>query len=154
MDIGGVSRVLVATLQNPEPIGQSVVVRAWRLRTADGQTMYVRKVDRSPEESHGRLRNNWHQTHRSEPNDGAKVVPGFGPESKNVLYKEFCRQLQFILKSAGEMKPKEIGSALDLVQSQVTSWLTRAEQDGYIRQTSKKPVKFELLENSLTARLS
>ena len=99
--------------------------------------------------SHEKAGSDLQQTHRSESNDGVTVAASPTPEPKNVLYKEFCRQLHFLLKSAGEMKPKEIGDALSLVQSQVTNWLNRAEQDGRIRRTSKKPAKFRLQEPPL-----
>ena len=153
--LGGATRVVVVTLRNPKPIGKSVMVRAWRLRTTDGQTMYVTKVGHLSRESHERASsheetgNDPQQTPRSESNDGVTAATSLTPEPKNVLYKEFCRQLHFLLKSAGEMKPKEIQDALGLVQSQVANWLDQARQDGRIQQTSKRPAKFGLPGPSL-----
>ena len=105
----GLKRIRVTALPAPKPIAQSITVRAWRLRTFDGQTMYVTKVDQ-----------------------------------KGALYTEFCRQLQGHLVESRTMNPQEIGSALDLVPSQVEKWLSQAEQDGRIRRISNNPEKFAL----------
>lgn len=155
LDLGGAMHVVVTALQNPKPIGKSITVHAWRLRTSDGQTMYVTKAGRLHKESrkktysHKRAGNDLQQTHRFISNNGVTASTSSTQDPKDVLYQAFCHQLHSLLKSAGEMKTKEIGDALSLVRSQVTDWLNRAEQDGQIRRTSKKPAKFRLQESSL-----
>ncbi len=139
--LGGLKRVRATALPNPKPIAQSITVQAWRLRTSDGQTMYVTKVD------HLRDGRASHTPEPTRPTDPKQVNANEAVESARVskgsLYAEFCRQLQSHLGSRA-MKPKEIGSALDLVPSQVEKWLSQAEQDGRIRRISKKPAKFAL----------
>ena len=148
--LGGATRAVAATSRDPKPLGKSVVVRAWQLKTADGQTMYVTKVGRIPRESRKRTRickeagNDVHQTRRSGFDDKPAVAPGPAPESKDALYKTFCQQLHIRLESAGELKSKEIENALGIVRSQATAWLKRAEQDGYIERASKRSASFRL----------
>lgn len=138
MCLGGAMRVVEATSRNAKPLGKSVGVRAWQLKTADGQTMYVTKVGRVPKESHESTRifkeagHDLHQTHRSASDD------------KDVLYKMFFRLLHTRLKSASELKSREIEDVLGLVRSQATAWLKRAEQDGYIERASKRSASFRL----------
>ena len=148
--LGGATRTVAATSRDPKPLGKSVVVRAWQLKTADGQTMYVTKVGRIPGDSRKRTRNceesgnDAHQTRRSGFDDKPAVAPGPAPESEDALYKTFCRQLHIRLESAGELKSKEIENALGIVRSQATAWLKRAEQDGYIERASKRSASFRL----------
>ena len=148
--LGGATRAVTAALRNPKPLGKSVVVRSWQLKTAEGQTMYVTKVGRLPKEpreraySHKKAGNNLQQTHRAISDEGATTAPTPAQEPKDILYKVFCQQLHCLLKSADEMKPKEIEGALSLVQSQTTTWLHRAEQDGQIERTSRRPIKYRL----------
>ena len=141
MVLGGLKRVRATPLPVPKPIAQSITVQAWRLRTSDGQTMYVTKVEH--------LRDN-RTSHILEPTPPTAPKQASANEavesaraSKNALYVEFCRQLQGHLESWA-MRPKEIENALDLVPSQVNKWLSQAEQDGRIRRISKKPAKFAL----------
>ena len=148
--LGGATRAVAATSRDPKPLGKSVVVRAWQLKTADGQTMYVTKVGRMPGESHKRSRigeeagNDVHQNRRSGLDDNSAAAPGPAPESEDALYKTFCQQLHFRLESAGKMKSKEIENALGIKRSQATAWLKRAEQDGYIERDSKRSASFRL----------
>ena len=44
--LGGLGRVQATALTRLKPIAKSISVRGWRLRTFDGQTMYVTSVDR------------------------------------------------------------------------------------------------------------
>ncbi len=139
--LGGLERVQATPLPVPKPIARSITVQAWRLRTSDGQTMYVTKVDH--------LRNNKtsHVLEPTRPTASRQASANEAVESarasKNALYVEFCRQLRGHLESRA-MGPNEIENALDLVPSQVDKWLSQAEQDGRIRRISKKPEKFAL----------
>ena len=142
--LGGVTRAVATTVRNLKPLGKAVVVRAWQLRTAEGQTMYVTKVSRLPKEAHERRTNDLQQAPRSESNVQATATTSSVLEPRDVIYKEFCRQLHVLLRATAEMKPKEIGTALGLVPSQISNWLERAEQEEQIQKTSRKPVKFGL----------
>ena len=112
--------------------------------------MYVTKLGRVPKESRESTQtfkeagNDLRQTRRSASDDNAAAAPSPAPEHKDVLYKTFCQQLHTRLKSSGELKSREIEDVLGLVRSQVTAWLKRAEQDGYIERASKRPTSFRL----------
>ena len=141
--LSGLKRVRATPLPVPKPIAQSITIQAWQLKTSDGQTMYVTKVDHLRDDR---------ASHTLEPTHPTTPKPASADEavesvrvSKNTLYAEFCRQLQSHLESRA-MRPREIESALDLVSSQVQKWLSQAEQDGLIRRTSKRPIKFALCD--------
>lgn len=148
--LGGATRAVAATVRNLKPLGKTVVVRAWRLETTEGQTMYVTKVGRLPKESREPVRsqecagNDPQHTHRSASDDVVTPPTGSALEPGNVLYEAFCRQLCSLLESAGELKPTEIGEVLGLVRSQAIDWLKRAEQDGYVERASKRSTKLRL----------
>ena len=142
--LGGATRAVAAAGRNLKPLGKTVVVRAWKLKTADGQTMYVTKVGRLPKESRERTTNYLQQAPRSESNVRATAADSPHLESKDAIYREFRRQLHALLRSTPEMRPKEIGKELGLVSSQVNDWLDRAEQEEQIQKTSRKPIKFGL----------
>ena len=148
--LGGSTRVVATALRNPKSLSKSVAVRAWRLKTAEGQTLYVTKIGRLPKEpgeracSHEQSGNDQKQTHRSVSDNVLTATSGPIQESKDVLYTVFCQQLLSLLKSAGELKPAEIGDALNLVLSQAKDWLNRAEQDGHVELASKRPIRFRL----------
>ena len=148
--LGGSTRVVATALRNPKSLSKSVAVRAWRLKTAEGQTLYVTKIGRLPKEpderacSHEQSGNDQKQTHRSVSDNALTVTSGPIQESKDVLYSVFCQQLLSLLKPAGELKPAEIGDALNLVLSQAKDWLNRAEQDGHVELASKRPIRFRL----------
>ena len=148
MDVGGGARVWATSLPEPKPSGKSIVTRAWRLKSLEGQTMYVTKAYRSPRESPASIVDNSRPVDDSESSAGAMAQSTSQQDSKNVLYMEFRRQLQRLL-GPGDMKPKEIAEALDLVQKQVNRWLGRAEEEGLIHQTSKRPIKYELRGKAL-----
>ena len=151
--LGGATRAVARTARDPKPLGKSVVVRAWQLKTADGQTMYVTKVGRKSRESRESTRNceetstDLHLTRQSASDDIAAVagvIPSPVLESKDVLYKTFCQQLHLRLKAAGKLNSREIENELGVVRSQATAWLKRAEQDGHIERTSKRFASFRL----------
>ena len=147
--LGGVTSAEAATGCNVKPLGKTVVANAWRLRTTDGQTMYVTKVGRSPKDPPETVRpekcarNDSQHTHRPASDDGVART-GADLDPGNVLYEAFCQQLRSLLKSSGELKPTEIGQVLGLVRSQAADWLKRAEQDGYVERASKRSTKLRL----------
>ena len=144
VELGGATRVAVSALQDPKPAGRTIAVHAWRLRTADGQTMYVTKVRRRTEGPRQKVAAEPRQLCYSASGPGPDKVTEYARHTANELYLALCRQLELLLNSAGEMKPKEVGDALGLVPTQTANWLRQAEREGLVRRTSKKPVKFGL----------
>ena len=146
--LGGSIRVEATALPNPKPIAKSIAVRAWRFKTIDGQTMYVTKVDRvvkkfpadRPTDDPDLLQ----RTFAAPTPVRTASEPGSDP--RHSLYTEFRRQWQSNFGTR-EMKRKDVATTLDLVSTQVNKWLERAEQDGWIRRTSKNPAKFALSDN-------
>ena len=149
LELGGMNRFAVSAVQDPKPIGRSVATSAWRLGTADGQTMYVTKVSRLSEPSPQTTATGKHEARRAVPGDGREEVTDRALQEQNVLYETFCRQLQLLLNSTREMKPGEVGDALGIVPTQTRDWLARAEMEGLIRKTSEKPIRFGLRPTSL-----
>ena len=140
---GGARRVRAVCLPNPRTSAKSIAIRAWRLSASDGQTMYVAKVDRLARAAPvdrpvGKL---------NADQRASSVGESADPADESPLYVEFRRQLEHLLSTAGEMKPKEIEAALDLVRSQVSTWLARAEREGWLQKISKRPVKVALSGN-------
>ena len=63
------------------------------------------------------------------------------------LYTLFCKELSLFLgKSSGQIKLLDVQNRLELERKQVQVWLDRAEQDGLIRKTKKRPVTYELCQ--------
>ena len=141
VSLGGSIRARAAVLPDPKPIAKSISVSAWRLNTTDGQTMYLTKVNRLTKESRS-----------ARPSGDSSVVPrvlssraagNTGTNPKHPLYREFCRQWQSNFGTS-EVKRADVATVMDLVPSQVTKWLNRAEQDGWIQRTSKNPAKYAI----------
>ena len=137
----------VAALPDPKPIAKSIAVKAWRLRTSDGQTLYVTKVEQlarkakkpAPEQSASDATSAGH----------ALAAPqiGTGIDLKDSLYAEFRKRLPRV--AGGSFKPKDVEKALGLVPSQVRTWLARAEEEGLIQQISRRPARFIFREGQL-----
>ena len=143
------TRARAAVLPDPKPISKSISVRAWRLCTSDGQTMYIKKIERPTKKaSDGRRTRQTEDLNRSSSPvvESADTPADPSLRRKDSLYKEFCRQLRS-MSGAGEIKRKDVERELELVPSQAGKWLKRAEQDGWIEWTSKKPAKFALTGN-------
>ncbi len=139
--LGGSIRARAAVMPNPKPIAKSIAVSAWRLNTTDGQTMYITKVKRLTKKSRS-----------IRPSGDSSVTPRVlssgtaddtSADSTHALYKEFCRQWQNNF-GASEVKRGDVATVMDLVPSQVTKWLNRAEQEGWIQRTSKNPAKYAI----------
>ena len=156
--LGDGMRARAEALTDPRAIAKSIAVRAWRLRTADGQTLYVTKVDARPgrsraERPRGRenpVRNPSTATGPPGPVTGAvttagavKTAPGSDMQPAEALYTAFRRQLRHVLRMR-EMTPREIATALGLVSGQVGAWLERAENEREVSRVSRRPVRFAL----------
>ena len=153
--LGESTRVQVTALPNPKPLSKSITVRVWRLQTAEGQTMYVTRVDelrRTPGSRRSTSRSVFKQ--RTLPgaetagNESHKsAAPGHVPNSGGAhdcsLHDEFRRRLRALL-DVGPKRPREIEEAMDLVPGQARKWLKRAEQEGEVERVSRRPVKFAL----------
>ena len=148
--LGGAMRARAAVLPDPKPIAKSIAIRAWRLGTYDGQTIYITKVDPLARKAFADQPSDTPESNQlpSSVRASADAAIDSIADPKRALYVEFCRQLQGI-SGSGQMKRKDLGEALGLVPSQISKWLERAEQDGWIQWTSKKPAKFIWIRKSL-----
>ena len=137
-------------LPDPKPIAKSIRVRAWRLETTDGQTLFVANVEKLQQEKRPPR-----VTGKRKQRPGAPQLPhaanarSSGTTSdlaialQDPLYAEFCRQLQSKFE-AGEFKRQDIVNAMKIVLSQANKWLEQAEKDGLIKRTSINPAKYAL----------
>lgn len=139
--LGGSIRASAAVLPDPKPIAKSIAVSAWRLSTTDGQTMYVNKIRRLAKGSPA-VRPSGDLS--GMPRVSSSRMAGItGTDKRHALYREFCRQWENNFGSS-EVKRGDVATVMDLVPSQVTKWLNRAEQDGWIQRTSKSPAKYAI----------
>ena len=130
-------------------------MRAWRLRTPEGQTLYVTRVDelrRTPGSRQSTSRSVFKQgtlpgAETAGDESHKSAAPGHASESGGAhdcsLHDEFRRRLRALL-DVGPKRPREIEEAMDLVPGQARKWLERAEQDGEVERVSGRPVKFAL----------
>ena len=158
--LGETTRAEATALPNPKPLSKSITVRAWRLQTSEGQTMYVTRVEESRRTPGSRRATPGSALRqRTLPDTGTTgdesqepATEGQASESGAAhgysLHDEFRRRLRVLLE-VGPKRPREIEEALDLVPGQVRKWLERAEQDGEIERVSGRPVKFVLSRKSL-----
>ena len=157
--LGESTRVQAIALPAPNPLSKSITVRAWRLTTSEGQTLYVTKVAELKRAG---------GSHRAAAGAASqqRTLPGTGPTSSksdepvaadntpksgnhpgDLLYAEFRRRLRVLLE-AGSKRPREVEETLGLVPGQARKWLERAEQDGEVERVSARPVKFSLSRRS------
>ena len=161
VDLGEFTRVKATALPDPKAVSKSVTVRAWRLRTTEGQTLYVTSVEQSNRSADvGLAKAEGVQTRRtssdsatSKPVDSAvSLTPdsnsAVGVDGSDALYDEFRRQLRALLTN-GPARSKRIEEALGLVPSQARTWLERMECGGEIEKVSKKPLQFALAQKLL-----
>ena len=153
------TRVQATALPAPNPLSMSITIRAWRLTTSEGQTLYVTKVAELKRAA---------GSHRAAAGAASqqRTLPVTGPMSSksdepvaadntsksgnhpgDLLYAEFRRRLGVLLE-AGSKRPREVEETLDLVPGQARKWLERAEQDGEVERVSGRPVKFSLSRRS------
>ena len=153
--LGDSMRVQATRLPKPKPVSKSLAVQAWKLRTFDGQTLYVTKIDTLKRVADA-------GEARSKPASRQMTLPGnVAPDTENrkpiparevghsgmnpgyALYCEFRRQLWALLQ-AGPRRRRDIEEALGLVPSQARAWLKRAEESGEIQRVSDKPITLAL----------
>ena len=158
--LGESTRAQPTALLAPKPLSKSITVRAWRLRTSEGQTLYVTRVDenrRSHRPSRAKAepalaRRMPSDSATSEPDPATPSAAGaevdVAPDQSDALYGEFRRQLQTLL-SNGPARLKSIEDALGLVPLQARRWLERLERDGEIERASRNPVAYTLTRKSL-----
>lgn len=158
--LGESTRAQATALPGPKPLSKSITVRAWRLRTSEGQTLYVTKVDenrRSHRTGRGKAepalaRRMPSDSATSEPDPATPSAAGaevdVAADQSDALYGEFRRQLQTLL-SNGPARPKSIEDALGLVPLQARRWLERLERDGEIERASRNPVAYTMTRKSL-----
>ncbi|MCY4376071.1 MAG: ADP-ribosylglycohydrolase family protein [Spirochaetaceae bacterium] len=158
--LGDSTRVRATALPRPKPVSKSIDVRAWRLRTSDGQTLFVTKVDRlNPTSKTGRAETERPTRQLTFPDTRAPSSETRGPAAARdrtvpdadpavALYGEFRRNLRVLLQS-GPKKPRDVEGALGLTPSQTRNWLQRAERNGEIERVSKKPVRFAVRDKPL-----
>lgn len=145
VSLGGLIRARAAVLPDPKPIAKSIAVRAWRLNTADGQTMYITKVNRLTRKSRADWPTDDPRARQRVLSVSTSIRTTADPESdpKQSLYREFCRQWQSNFGQQ-EKTRRDVEKAFGLVRSQVNKWLERAEQDGWIQKTSENPAKYAM----------
>ena len=158
--LGGATRAQATALPDLKPVSKSIAVRAWRLRTSEGQTLYVTRVEKlkGADDSRPATADSASQPRTlagagdSRAERRASAAADSKPQSAGdrgeSLYGEFRRRLPALM-NVGPARPKEIAEALDLVPGQARQWLERAEQDGEIERVSRNPVKFSLSRRSL-----
>lgn len=150
--LGTATRVQATALPDLRAVSKSISVRAWRLKTPEGQTLYVTRVEKREGAAGTRRTAAAARTGSSggeDPSaerrgsvagDGGREPTGGQGDS---LYGEFRRQLRALM-GAGPARPQDIAEALHLVPGQARQWLERAEQDGDVKRVSGKPVRFAL----------
>lgn len=147
LSLGCERKAYPTALPDPRPIAKSIAVKAWRLRTSDGQTMYVTRVEQLAKGASIERRQEGRQD--SSTSGADKPAPPALPSrnSKDDLYVNFCELLPNIANPS--FRPKDVEQAFVLVPSQVKKWLERAEQGGIIQRVSKKPARFVLAKGQL-----
>ena len=158
--LGESTRVQATALPDLKPLSKSITVRAWRLRTLGGQTLYVTRVEENKrsrragrpkaEPSSVRGPSSDSATSKSDPATPAASESGadVAVDQDNALYAEFQRQLRTLL-SNGPARPKQIEEALGLIPLQVRKWLERMEHGGEIQRASRNPVTYALTRKTL-----
>jgi len=153
--LGDCTRVKAVPLVEPRPASKSISVRAWKLRTPAGQTLYVTRVyklSRAPGIGRQKIDPTPRQitlpdtgVHASvgPRQDTARDVAETGVAPTGALYSEFLRLLQVLLQ-ARPKRPGEIEEALGLTRGQVRVWLARALESGEIERVSERPVRVAL----------
>ena len=161
LDLGDFTRVRAEPLIKPRPATKSISVRAWKLRTSAGQTLYVNRVYKLARTAGNRrqaidpagrqltLGGTGAQVSEGGGADTARDLAETGVDSTAALYTEFLRLLQRLLQ-ARPKRPCEIEEALGLTRGQARTWLARAQQSGEIERVSRRPVRIALRRKAST----
>ena len=159
--LGEFTRAQATPLPNPKSLSKSISVRAWRLRTPDGQTLYVTRVDGDRRSRRAARVGAEPTSVRLLPSDSAASTPDPATSTdanadgdvsvaqRDALYGEFRRQLQALLAD-GPARPRRIEEALGLIPLQARRWLERMERGGEIERTSRSPVTYSLTRKLLS----
>ena len=150
--LGDSTRVRAMRLPKPQAVSKTVAVHAWKLRTFDGQTLYVTKVERVSGVGRGQSKLDSQKLMPpddappdTEPQESAPASDsgesGVGPA--DALYREFLRQLRMLLEE-GPRKRQDLEEVLGLKPGQLRAWLDRSEQNGEIVRVRKSPITFGL----------
>ena len=157
--LGDFTRVKAVPLAEPRPASKSISVRAWKLRTSAGQTLYVTRVYKlnrtreigregiDPTSRQLALGDTGVQASGGAGQDTARDVAKTGIDSTGALYSEFLRLLQLLLQ-ARPRRLGEIEEALELTRGQARAWLARAQESGEIERVSQRPVRVALRPKS------
>lgn len=158
--LGDSTRVKAVPIAEPRPATKSITVRAWKLTTPPGQTLYVNRVYKLKRTAKGgELARDATSGQMTLSDTGASASGGSGPgtardvvakrvDSTGALYCEFLRLLRILLH-AQPKRPCEIEEALELTHGQARMWLARAQQSGEIERVSKRPVLVALRRKPL-----
>ena len=129
--LGESTRVQATALPDPKPLSNSITVRGWRLRTPEGQTLYVTRVEENrrsrragrPKAEPSSVRRPSSDSATSKPNAVTPAASDSGADvagdQGDALYAEFRRQLRTLL-SNGPVRPKRIEEALGLIPLQAS----------------------------------
>ena len=157
--LGDFTRVKAVPLVEPRPASKSISVRAWKLRTSAGQTLYVTKVyklNRTTEIGRQGIDPTPRQLTLGDTGVQGSGVAGQATardlaethvDSTGALYSEFRRLLQLLLQ-VRPRRPGEIEEALGLTRGQARVWLARAQESGEIERVSERPVRVALRRKS------
>lgn len=148
--LGEFKQAQATELPSPKSLSASISVRAWRLLTAEDQTIYVTKARKSPTTPPVARATGKRKLATHVPPDARTTgtrtpdkAINLGADSPNPLYAEFCRQLRSRL-TKGEVRRTNLTRSLDLVPSQINKWREQAEREGWLQRTCKNPAKYAL----------
>ena len=159
--LGESTRVQATPLPDPRALSRTISVRSWRLRTPEGQTMYVTRVDENRRSRRARELGAEPTSVQLPASDSTASGPGPATSTpanasreaavarREALYAEFRRQLQALLAD-GPARPKSIEEALGLIPPQARRWLEQMERCGEIERASRRPVTYALTRKPLT----
>ena len=100
--LGSTTRVVATVERDLKPLSKTVMVRAWQLKTAEGQTIYVTKVRRLPKESCEGKTHHFQRAPRTEPDVRATEARSASLESER-------RALQGVLSSIARSHEIHLG---------------------------------------------
>ena len=149
LSLGCRRKARATALRHPKPLAKSIAVKAWQLRTSDGQTMYVARIAQTAKRATTKMAAERPQNTPTSPTQAPVPLVRQAHDPTDMLYASFCGILSDHANAG--FRPKEVERALGLVPSQAKTWLARAEQEGVIQRISKRPLKFALVKSQLVS---